>query len=203
MDNIHNQSNLTFIAEKLPENIYKDLYAYCEKRRDDQVWNFNWRLAGALNQQSGLNEHKYECPGLEQYLLSNAAKLWNEIYLTCPWEFNSTPDPTRFMKLHNLWVNYQKKGEYNPMHNHAGIASFAIFIDIPYGPDERDAHRSNGAFQLEAEVLPVDNSWNGSMLLFPATTNHAVYPYYTSDKERITVAGNITWAVEGPDEEHY
>ena len=117
MDNLHTQSNLTFIAEKLPENIYKDLYAYCEKRRDDQVWNFNWRLAGALNQQSGLNEHKYECPGLEQYLLNNAAKLWNEIYLTCPWEFNSTPDPTRFMKLHNLWVNYQKKGEYNPMHN--------------------------------------------------------------------------------------
>ena len=62
MDNLHTQSNLTFIAEKLPENIYKDLYAYCEKRRDDQVWNFNWRLAGALNQQSGLNEHKYECP---------------------------------------------------------------------------------------------------------------------------------------------
>ena len=99
--------------------------------------------------------------------------------------------------------NYQKKGEYNPMHNHAGIASFAIFIDIPYGPNERDAHKSNGAFQLEGEVLPVDNSWNGSMLLFPATTNHAVYPYYTTEHERVTVAGNITWAVEGPDEEHY
>ena len=32
---------------------------------------------------------------------------------------------------------------------------------------------------------------------------HAVYPYYSTDKERITVAGNIAWDVEGPDEEHY
>ena len=114
MDNIHTQSNLTFVAEKLPENIYSDLRSYCERRRHDKVWNFNWRLAGALNQQSSLGEHRYECPGLEQYLLNNAAKLWNEIYLTCPWEFNTSKDPTRFMKLHNLWVNYQKKGEYNP-----------------------------------------------------------------------------------------
>ena len=203
MDNLHTQSNLTFIAEKLPENIYKDLYAYCEKRRHDEVWDYNWKLAGALDQQSSLNDHKLECPDLEDYLLFNTNKIWNDIYLTCPWEFNTCKDPTRYMRLKSLWVNYQKKGEYNPMHSHAGIASFVIFVDIPYGSDERDTHMSNGGLQLEKDVLPLDSSWNGTLILFPSTTMHAVYPYYSTDKERITVAGNIAWDVEGPDEEHY
>ena len=199
MDNIHTQSNLTFIAEKLPENIYKDLYAYCEKRRHDEVWDYNWKLAGALDQQSSLNDHKLECPDLEDYLLFNTNKIWNDIYLTCPWEFNTC------IGLYSpfLWVNYQKKGEYNPCHTHAGIASFVFFVDIPYGPDERDAHMSNGGLQIEKAVLPLDSSWNGTLILFPSTTMHAVYPYYSTDKERITVAGNIAWDVEGPDEEHY
>ena len=187
----------------MPAPIYSDLRAYCEKRRHDEVWDYNWKLAGALDQQSSLNDHKLECPDLEDYLLFNANKLWNDIYLTCPWEFNTCKDPTRYMRLKSLWVNYQKKGEYNPMHSHAGIASFVIFVDIPYGSDERDTHMSNGGLQLEKDVLPLDSSWNGTLILFPSTTMHAVYPYYSTDKERITVAGNIAWDVEGPDEEHY
>lgn len=203
MDNVRKQSNLSFVAEKIPQDLYMDLQTYCNKRRKDEVWNYNQRLAGALTQQSGLGEHKHECPGLENYLLYTAAKLWNEIYLTCPWEFTGTKDPTPFMKLHNLWVNYQKPGDYQPMHNHSGIASFVIFVDIPYGEDERTVHRSRGAFQLESEVLPVDWTWNGVILMFPSSSKHAVYPYKSTEKERITVSGNISWNVEGPDEEHY
>jgi len=56
---------------------------------------------------------------------------------------------------------------------------------------------------LEADILPVDKSWNGVILMFPSTTKHAVYPYYTTDKERITISGNIIWNVDGTDEEHY
>ena len=194
---------MKFVSEKIPENLYQNLFSYCKKRRKEEVWNYNWRLAGALTQQSGLHEHKNECPGLEDYLLNSASKLWDDIYMTCPWEFNSTKDPTRFMKLHNLWVNYQKPGDYQPMHNHSGIASFVIFVDIPFGNEEREIHNSNGTFQLEAEVLPVDRSWNGVILMFPSTTKHAVYPYQSTNKERITVSGNITWNVDGVDEEHY
>ena len=89
------------------------------------------------------------------------------------------------------------------MHVHSGIVSFVIFVDIPYGSEERNNFYSDGAFQLEKEVLPVDNSWNGTILMFPSTTNHAVYPFRSTDKERTTVSGNIAWNVEGPDEEHY
>ena len=33
--------------------------------------------------------------------------------------------------LSNLWVNYQKKHEFNPLHNHAGVFSFTIWMHIP------------------------------------------------------------------------
>jgi len=201
--NIHSQSNLNFIAEKIPQDIYYSLLNYTRKRRLDEVWNMNSRLAGALDQQSSLSEWKYECPKLEEYLLDRVNGIWDWVYTTCPWEFNKTKDITRFIKLHNLWVNYQKKNQYNPIHVHSGVVSFVIFVDIPYGPEERNNFYSDGAFQLEKEVLPVDSSWNGTLLMFPSTTNHAVYPFRSTEKERTTVSGNIAWNVEGPDEEHY
>ena len=37
----------------------------------------------------------------------------------------------------------------------------------------------------------LDKTWEGHMLLFPSKLQHAVYPFYTSDEDRITVAGNI------------
>ncbi len=201
--NIHSQSNLNFIAEKIPQDIYYSLLNYTRKRRLDEVWNMNSRLAGALDQQSSLSEWKYECPKLEEYLLDRVNGIWDWVYTTCPWEFNKTKDITKFIKLHNLWVNYQKKNQYNPIHVHSGVVSFVIFVDIPYGPEERNNFYSDGAFQLEKEVLPVDSSWNGTLLMFPSTTNHAVYPFRSTEKERTTVSGNIAWNVEGPDEEHY
>lgn len=200
---IYNQSNLSFVSEKIPENLYQSLLTYTKKRREDETWNYNGRLAGALEQQSSLSEWVYECPGFEEYIIRLSTQLWSEVYETCPWDFQQTKDVTPYIKLRNLWVNYQRKNEYNPMHTHSGIVSFVIFADIPYGPEERNTHRSNGAFQLEAEVLPVDKSWNGVILMFPSTTKHAVYPFKSTDTERVTVSGNLTWNVEGPDEEHY
>jgi hypothetical protein len=42
----------------------------------------------------------------------------------------------------------------------------------------------------------VDESYLYKMLIFPAKLKHMVYPFYTSDKERITVSGNIKFLVQ-------
>ena len=34
--------------------------------------------------------------------------------------------------LNGLWVNFQKKCEFQPIHNHTGQFSFVIWMDIPY-----------------------------------------------------------------------
>ena len=33
--------------------------------------------------------------------------------------------------LQQIWVNYQKQGEFNPLHDHGGVYSFVIWMKIP------------------------------------------------------------------------
>lgn len=111
-------------------------------------------------------------------------------------------------KIGQLWVNFQKKHEFNPIHNHTGIFSFIIFIKIPYNLDDelkkgpgRNSN-TNASSQLcfilnscEGKLMPilipVDKSYEQGMYIFPSSYNHLVYPFYTSDDFRITISGNI------------
>ena len=109
------------------------------------------------------------------------------------------------LKLQNIWINYQKKYEFNPVHDHSGISSFIIFLQIPYNlKDEEnvfpslsgESHTSKLAFTLlkpsgsiSHTILDVDKSFENKLLIFPASYHHNVYPFYTSDDYRITVAG--------------
>ena len=111
------------------------------------------------------------------------------------------------IELFNLWVNCQKKYEFNPMHVHDGLYSFVIWHKIPYKIDEEKARlkmkeidKRAGMFaflftgldgKIHSEALPVDNSWEGKCALFPAKLNHLVYPFYTSDDYRISISGNL------------
>lgn len=120
------------------------------------------------------------------------------------------------ISLDSLWVNYQKKYEFNPPHSHSGHYSFVVFMKIPYDDDEfnyyQDVNASfldktgiNSCFNLnkidpwikttQDISLRVSKKHEGVGLLFPSQTCHSVHPFYTSDDYRITIAGNIS-AVE-------
>ncbi len=118
--------------------------------------------------------------------------------------------------IESLWVNYQKKYEFNPPHNHSGIYSFVIFVDIPFDlekeyeyfgevggyrhnvPKRNSIYTSNFAFintdysgDIRCDSLNVDKSYEGKIIMFPAKQLHQVFPFYTSDGYRITVSGNL------------
>jgi len=116
------------------------------------------------------------------------------------------------IELFNLWVNFQKKHEFNPMHIHDGLYSFVIWHKVPYKmADERARlpHMTDNDFRagmfafffsepsgrISQEALGVDNSWEGKVALFPASLNHCVYPFYTSDEYRISISGNIGFKI--------
>lgn len=48
-----------------------------------------------------------------------------------------------------------------------------------------------GSKSIIVEPLPVDETWNGTICLFPADLTHGVHPFFTSDDYRITIAGNV------------
>jgi len=42
------------------------------------------------------------------------------------------------------------------------------------------------------EILNVENGWEGRVVMFPAKLLHVVYPFYTSNGYRISIAGNLS-----------
>ena len=42
-------------------------------------------------------------------------------------------------ELKRLWVNYQKRYDFNPLHIHSGIFSFVIWVQIPYDLEKERA----------------------------------------------------------------
>ena len=116
------------------------------------------------------------------------------------------------IELFNLWVNFQKKYEFNPMHVHDGLYSFVIWHKVPYTMKDEKARLASmmdndfraGMFafffsdpsgKITQEALPVDKSWEGKVALFPANLNHCVYPFYTSDEYRISISGNLGFKI--------
>ena len=116
------------------------------------------------------------------------------------------------IELFNLWVNFQKKYEFNPMHVHDGLYSFVIWHKVPYtmkDEKERLASMMDNDFRagmfafffsdpsgkITQEALPVDKRWEGKVALFPANLNHCVYPFYTSDEYRISISGNLGFKI--------
>ena len=119
--------------------------------------------------------------------------------------------------LTKLWVNFQKKGEFQPIHSHSGIFSFVIWMDIPYhSKDEakltiaksscKTPPGGNFSFSttnavnrgLVEYIIKMSPDMNGYCCFFPSDLAHQVYPFYTSDKDRISISGNISYRTEEP-----
>lgn len=116
------------------------------------------------------------------------------------------------LSISSTWVNFQKKYEFNPPHVHDGLFSFVIWHKVPFKMEDERARLPNisepdfraGMFafffsdpsgRITQEALPVDNSWEGKVALFPASLNHCVYPFYTSDEYRVSISGNIGFKI--------
>jgi hypothetical protein len=112
------------------------------------------------------------------------------------------------LELERIWITIQRKGEFLPIHNHSGVYSFVIWVDIPFNMEDEIKSSPNptteknraGLFQFVYAdtlgkvswlTLPVDKKWQGRICVFPAELNHQVYPFYSSDDVRVSIAGNF------------
>ena len=120
----------------------------------------------------------------------------------------------RPMGLTTAWCNLQTSGEYFAAHTHAGVFSFALWLSVPFTQaDERawreargKSGRETASFQfhytdalgrITPNVLEVDRSWENEVIVFPGEMMHSVTPYYSTDRVRIVVSGNIDYVPEG------
>ena len=106
------------------------------------------------------------------------------------------------------WINFQKKNEYNPPHNHPCDLSFVAFLQVPKEigleyeaiPDIEKGKGPGLLFFDYGEQLPFSvNSFGrypekGDLFLFPGWLTHHVHDFHC-DVERISVSGNIIFEV--------
>ena len=197
--------NYGFLLTKVPQEVLNELKPPVEKLKNNFSLGKPWNqgLAGEI-------EHEYELPIpsriVEDYIKNIGAELDEGIgYL------NNNYEKITRIYCSSLWVNFQKKYEYNPIHYHNGAFSFVIWYQIPYTFEEeskysykRNGENSNhGTFNfvtpnlsskisnITCTTLDSDKRIEGYVAIFPSTLNHIVYPFYSSDDYRITVAGNI------------
>ena len=198
-----NLNKLNVSGHEVPETLFqwlKDVALEAKKNGKD----YRSKLAGQLSEEYEIKDRSGE---FESWLATcsttgNVYQSWKEMVVL---------NENAPIMLSNLWVNYQKKHEFNPMHNHGGLFSFVIFINVPYDleeedkffPEKKDPKTSRLCFVMnspmgvpEEVAIPVDKGFEGKMILFDAKLPHMVYPFYTSDGERITASGNVVYERE-------
>ncbi len=193
-------SNFGFIRDTVPADLLEKLRL--EVSTLDPLQNhYNNNLAGNIEKEYKLEKHQKE---LGDYVISLCEQYPTAFSLT---QTSKDLDPHN-LELYTYWANIQRKHEFNPMHTHDGMYSFAIWLKVPFKMQDElaspSATRSNmprpGMFtfiytnvfgEIREAEFPVDESYEGTIFVFPACLPHSVYPFSTSDEYRISISGNL------------
>ena len=209
-------------------------FGWMEIQLDDtllaHMWNCINTAGDAINAKGSLIgqiDKSYYISDIDHFLWNNLLvhcvavydKTWGNPY-NLPIKSSSVPsyenprvtvngtDKDYILYLEQMWVNYQNKHDYNPVHNHNGVYSFVIWMNIPTEYKDQaklanavDAttswnstfamHYTDSLGRLRTQMYEMGKVYEGRMLFFPSAMHHEVYPYYECDEQRITVSGNI------------
>jgi len=189
-----------FISDKLKKSLLKE----GNRIRNKEEHKFSKQLAG--NMYFG-GSYNYGNEYVETVHEELAAMLFQWFdFITAhygPRRLNFVPGKEKFgIALDNLWINYQKRYDHNPNHQHSGIISFVIYLKVPdvIFQEQADSNvKSAGHIFFrygesisplcvkEWDVAPTENL----ILMFPATLDHSVHPFWV-EGERVSVSGNFT-----------
>ena len=183
------------LKTRLPECVFReittDMFAQVEQTRK----SYNAQLVGHIEQ-----EYQYNPCEILKICVHN-------MFVEYQQRFNFMVG-RNFNFDTSVWVNFQKKHEYNPCHFHDGAVSWVLWVSIPYLLKEELEMESvkNSNYQVASKfqfiyntldggikmhLLDIDRTWEGCMIMFPSYLKHQVYPFCTSNKMRISMAGNV------------
>lgn len=183
------------LVGRLPDKLFKRVKKAILDPRARTMPSMKGGLVGSI-------DNEFVTPDIPEFIpfVSEMYEEWRRIY-----ETESVP-----YSIKSVWTNYMKAGEFNPNHGHPGaLAAFVIWMQIPYdineeltvgGYENKNHPAKNSCFEfiysrLDGTIMTnpiyVDKSYEGMIIMFPSTLMHCVYPFRTSDGERISIAGNI------------
>jgi hypothetical protein len=153
-------------------------------------------LAGHLDDEKALDKDK----------VFNILKPYFDSYALGYQEYRAQPLCNGFEMI-TAWINRQKKNEFNPPHTHDGHLSFVLYTEIPRGLHKEchtSVHNSPGPGCITFDFNMPGSNVNkfylqthshlpsvGDFFIFPAGLPHWVYPFKTTEGERVSISGNI------------
>jgi hypothetical protein len=199
------------------EPVYFNHLAYVQSKvSNDALKELKNEAKFILENQSQFSKYNKELAGnLEkEYLIDKSKEILEKDLITLANEYHKYSKENEYYpnwRIKSLWINFQKKYEHNPLHNHSGDLSFVLWITIPYDlkeelslPNCKNSNNPvNSLFEfiftdflgrIVTSRIQVDKSYEGTIVMFPSALNHTVNPFYTSDDYRISISGNLVAA---------
>jgi len=188
---------LLFRVTLSPEDI-QALKNVCNEARLEKK-DHNKKLVGIIKEELLINSEKYTeivKPYLEKYQMAYQ---------------NYHGKKFKHMQTESVWVNYMKKGEFNPPHNHTRCnLSSVLYLEIPPGLKKENEEFIGQGFGpgsihfIIAGPQPLYNNAYGfrpkvgDFFIFPWCLTHTVAPFKCKGT-RISVAANFTVSAMGED----
>jgi len=198
--------NVGVVEAQLPEDVVANIWTVINEARE-QPEDMKSELAGNISSSIRLDSSS---PLLEEFVTKTIPSFMDSHMQNYGPPWRAVMKEGQEFTLESLWVNFQKQHEFNPPHDHSGVYSFVIWMQIPTSYAEQkklpicaesnaDNHISNFAFsytntlgRVSTFAYNMEKEAEGYMVMFPSTMLHQVFPFYDNDGERISISGNIT-----------
>lgn len=184
---IHILNNFGVIRKQLPEELFNKLKIECSDTSLEREPLPHKVLDSGLTEHYYLNHNKQE---LQSYCIDFAAEYLNEYKKAITYNLQREgKNPKQFYPA-DPWINYQKKNQYVPNHDHTGLVAYTVWINIPENSVFEFMYSSITG-DLFKERIMIKKEMEGTMIMFPSKLVHCVEPFFNSDETRISISGNI------------
>ncbi len=195
------------LCSTMPVETFQELFDSCNFQIKNKDISYDLKRATMLD---------YSVAGIKDSIVANVPESYRKFLADFANEYCNfyNLENNKIPKISQTWLNLQQKSEYRPLHKHSDQSgnglSFVTYIKIPYDvvkEDEYDNHYRatifrNGRIEFvyntftgsqSMKIIDIDKSYEGKTIMFLNSLLHVVYPFYTSDDYRISLAGNIVF----------
>jgi|TARA_R110000803_G_scaffold197154_1_gene260605 hypothetical protein len=177
--------NFGVIQNRLPKELYNSLSKECLSKNNKKTTISNLT-------KKGVSKHFFVSEKSTLSIIEFVKKMIDKYKETFPGYLDGIKylDKDVPLAFRTPWVNFQKKNEYLPLHEHGGVLSYNIWMKIPVDSIFEYNYNSIIGKNL-THRLTLTKEDEGRVVLFPAQLQHVVYPFYNTNKIRMSIAGNI------------
>ena len=188
---------------QLPEGFIKKLNEIVDVTKDKK--DMGARLAGMIETESEIPHSMLEEKKVMDIFHSFANSYAQQGLIASTGQKNILDIVDVKTEMQSIWSVSQYENEYNPQHNHSNCQiSAVLYLKIPTMTPRNIPDKQDKDGNIEFTFCNKDNIFTagsfvvkpkaGTIILFPNSLNHQVYPFQGSG-ERRSIAFNMTYKV--------